>query len=306
MKQIFLIIDGHALIYRAYHAFPKTLVSESGQLTNAVYGFSRILLKAIQDFEPKYLVVAFDHKEKTFRHEKFVDYKAHRPEMPEELIAQTEIIFQIVEAMNIPIFRQAGFEADDLIGTLTKVNEEKGIENLVVSGDKDLFQLVSETTHVFIPGRGKFSVDKEYEPEDVFKKMGVRVDQIVDLKALMGDASDNIPGVKGIGPKTAANLLKEFETLEKLYEQVEAGNIGGSLTKTVLTKLAESKEMAFLSQDLATIKRDIPVAYDLETCEVRTYDKQKVVEIFTQLGFKSLIKILPNDQFEESIQEALF
>lgn len=306
MKEIFLIIDGHALIYRAYHAFPKTLVSEIGQLTNAVYGFSRILLKALQDFEPKYLVVAFDHKEKTFRHEKFVDYKAHRPEMPAELISQTEIIFQIVEAMNIPIFRQAGFEADDLIGTITKVNEAKGIENLVVSGDKDLFQLVSETTHVFIPGRGKFSVDQEYQPADVVKKMGVRVDQIIDLKALMGDASDNIPGVKGIGPKTAVNLLLEFGTLEKLYEQVETGEVSDSLTKTVLSKLIENREMAFLSQDLATIKRDLAVAYDLETCEVRTYDKQKVVEIFTRLGFKSLIKILPNDQFEESIQEALF
>lgn len=170
MNEIFLIVDGHALIYRSFHAFPKTLVSESGQLTNAIYGFTRILLKSIQDFEPKYLVIAFDHKEKTFRHQRYEQYKAHRPEMPQELISQLDFIFKVVEAMNIPTFRQAGFEADDLIGSLTLRNEKQGLSNLVVSGDKDLFQLVSDLTHVFIPGRGKFSTDKEYGPTDVEKK----------------------------------------------------------------------------------------------------------------------------------------
>lgn len=304
MNETFLIVDGHALIYRAFHAFPKTLVSADGQLTNAVYGFSRILLKSIQDFEPKYLAVAFDHKEKTFRHEKFVEYKAHRPEMPPELISQSEIIFGIVEAMNIPIFRQAGFEADDLIGTLTLANEAKGIDNLVVSGDKDLFQLVTDKTHVFIPGKGKFSTDKEYTPSEVEKKMGVTVDQIVDLKALMGDASDNIPGIKGIGPKTAVGLLQKYKTLENLYKSLESGE--SDLSSQIKAKLVLGKESAFLSQELATIKRDISIDYDLVNCEVRSYDKQKIVQIFTEYGFKSLLKVLPNDQFEESLQESLF
>ncbi len=304
MNDTFLIVDGHALIYRAFHAFPKTLVTADGQLTNAVYGFSRILLKSIQDFEPKYLAVAFDHKAKTFRHDRYIEYKAHRPEMPPELISQSEIIFGIVEAMNIPIFRQAGFEADDLIGTLTLSNEAKGISNLVVSGDKDLFQLVTDQTHVFIPGRGKFSLDKEYTPSEVEKKMSVTVDQIVDLKALMGDASDNIPGIKGIGPKTAVGLLKEYQTLENLYQKLESGE--GSFPATLRGKLEAGKESAFLSQELATIKRDIPIDYDLVNCEVRSYDKQKIVQIFTDYGFKSLLKVLPNDQFEDSLQESLF
>lgn len=316
MNETFLIVDGHALIYRAFHAFPKTLVSQQGHLTNAVYGFSRILLKSIQDFAPKHLVVTFDHKEKTFRHQRFAEYKAQRPEMPPELISQTEVIFQMVETMNIPIFRQAGFEADDLIGTLTLLNEAQGLNNLIVSGDKDLFQLVTEKTHVFIPGRGKFSTDKEYTPTDVEKKMGVSVNQIVDLKALMGDASDNIPGVKGIGPKTAVNLLKQYGTLEALYERLDqisstqpnAAKAAPDklLSPLTISKLEANREPAFLSQELATIKRDIPLKYDLTNCEVRSYDKEKVVEIFTQLGFKSLLKFLPNDQFEESLQESLF
>ncbi|MDH5533494.1 MAG: hypothetical protein OEX81_03650 [Candidatus Pacebacteria bacterium] len=306
MADTFLIIDGHALIYRAFHAFPKTLMTSSGQLTNAVYGFTRILLKSIQDFDPEYLVVAFDHKEKTFRHDKFEDYKAHRPPMPEELISQIDIIFNVVKSMNIPTFQVAGFEADDLIGTVTLLNEPKGIDNLVVTGDKDMFQLVTDQTHVFIPGRGKFSVDKEYTPDAVLKKMKVRVDQIVDLKALMGDSSDNIPGVKGVGPKTAINLLHEFDTLEKLYHAVDEGLDHPLFKKALLIKLKRDKEMAFLSKELATIKRDIPVSYELKSCRVKGYDKREVVKIFEELNFNSLLKFLPEDAFESSVQEALF
>jgi DNA polymerase-1 len=306
MADTFLIIDGHALIYRAFHAFPKTLMTNTGQLTNAVYGFTRILLKSIQDFDPEYLVVAFDHKEKTFRHEKFKDYKAHRPPMPDELISQIDIIFNVVKSLNIPTFQIAGFEADDLIGTLTLLNEPKGIENLVVTGDKDMFQLVTDLTHVFIPGRGRFSVDKEYTPDAVLKKMKVRVDQIVDLKALMGDASDNIPGVKGVGPKTATNLLNEFDTLEKVYQALEAGTDHPLFKKALITKLTRDKELAFLSQDLATIKRDITVSYDLDSCRVKSYDKQQVVKTFEELNFNTLLKFLPPDTFESNVQDALF
>jgi DNA polymerase-1 len=295
MSDTFLIIDGHALIYRAYHAFPKTLTSSSGQLTNAVYGFARILLKSIQDFDPTYLVVAFDHKEKTFRHEKFVDYKAHRPPMPDDLISQIDLVFQVVKSMNIPTFQVAGFEADDLIGTITLLNEPKGIDNLVVTGDK-----------VFIPGRGRFSKDKEYTPDAVLKKMDVRVDQIVDLKGLMGDSSDNIPGVKGVGPKTAVKLLQEFDNLDSLYKALEEVPDHPLFKKSLYKKLVENKELAFLSQDLATIKRDIPVSYELESCRVKTYDKQVVVKLFEELNFNSLLKFLPEDEFESSVQDSLF
>jgi DNA polymerase I len=306
MSDTFLIIDGHALIYRAYHAFPKTLTSGSGQLTNAVYGFARILLKSIHDFDPEYLVVAFDHKEKTFRHEKFEDYKAHRPPMPDDLISQIDMVFKVVKSMNIPTFQVAGFEADDLIGTLTLLNEPKGIENLVVTGDKDMFQLVTDQTHVFIPGRGRFSKDKEYTPDAVLKKMFVRVDQIVDLKGLMGDSSDNIPGVKGVGPKTAVKLLNEFDNLENIYKAVEETPEHPLFKKALFKKLVEKKELAFLSQDLATIKRDIPVSYELESCRVKSYDKQTVVKLFEELNFNSLLKFLPEDEFESSVQDSLF
>lgn len=306
MSDTFLIIDGHALIYRAFHAFPKTLTSSTGQLTNAIYGFTRILLKSIQNFDPEYLIVAFDHKEKTFRHEKFKDYKAHRPPMPDELISQIDNVFKVVEAMNIPTFQIAGFEADDLIGTVTFLNEKQGIENLVVTGDKDMFQLVTDQTHVFIPGRGRFSKDKEYTPEEVLRKMGVRVDQIIDLKALMGDSSDNIPGVRGIGPKTAVNLLKEFEHLDDVYQALESGSENPVFKKSIRTKLENSKELAFLSRELATIKRDVEISYELNSCRVKSYDKQAVVKIFEDLNFSSLLKLLPEDQFESSVQDALF
>lgn len=306
MAENFLIIDGHALIYRAYHAFPKTLTSPTGQLTNAIYGFTRILLKSIQDFDPDYLAVAFDHKEKTFRHEKFVDYKAHRPPMPDELISQIKQVFNVVETMNIPTFCMAGYEADDLIGTVTLLNEAKDLNNLIVTGDKDMFQLVTKQTHVFIPGRGKFSKDKEYTPDEVFRKMGVRVDQIVDLKALMGDASDNIPGVKGVGPKTAVKLLKEFDTLERLYQAIENEADNPLFKKALLNKLVEHKELAFLSKELATIKRDVTVSHTLETCRIKAYDKQEVVKLFESLNFNSLLQFLPQDAFESSVQDSLF
>ena len=208
--------------------------------------------------------------------------------------------------MNIPTFQIAGFEADDLIGTITLLNEPKGIENLVVTGDKDMFQLVTDQTHVFIPGRGRFSVDKEYTPDAVLKKMKVSVDQIVDMKALMGDASDNIPGVKGVGPKTAVNLLNEFNTLEKLYEVVESGVEHPLFKKALLTKLNRDKELAFLSQELATIKRDISLSYDLDSCRVKKYDKQAITKKFEELNFNTLLKFLPPDEFESSVQDALF
>jgi DNA polymerase I len=309
-KKIFLIIDGHALIYRAFHAFPKTLISKEGILTNAVYGFSRILLRSIKNFEPEYLAVAFDHKEKTFRHDKFEDYKAHRPKMPEELRPQIQIIKDIVTAMGIPTFELKGFEADDLIGTLSVSPKTKDVKNLIVTGDKDMFQLVSEGTRVFFPKRGKFGKDKEYAPSDVLEKMGVDVDHIIDLKAIMGDSSDNIPGVRGIGPKGAVKLLTEFKDLDGVYKAVdqETQQRGTHLVLkgATFTKLVENKDLAFLSKDLATIHKEVPLEFDLEACRVKHYDKQAVVEIFTDLDFKTLVRFLPEDEFEGNVQEALF
>ncbi len=316
----FLILDGHAIIYRAYHAFPD-LTDSTGQLINAVYGFSRILLKSINDFQPKYIAVAFDHKDgKSKRLESFEDYKAQRKPMPDDLISQIPIIKEIVKTFNIPQFELTGFEADDILGTIAKImaqdnkkkQESEKILTTIVTGDKDILQLVDDdNTHVFIPGRGKFSHDVEYDEAAVLEKMKVRANQIVDLKALMGDPSDNIPGVKGVGAKTAAKLIQEFDTLEKVYQKVDELENNStathpSLKGAILTKLIADKEMAFLSQDLATILLDAPVDFSLEKCVVKDYSKDKVADIFDKYNFVSLKRMLPKDDFEISIQNALF
>lgn len=309
----FIIFDGHALMYRAYHAFPE-LTAPDGTLVNAVYGFSRILLNVIRDFEPEYIAVAFDHKAKTKRAAKHETYKANRPAMPDDLIPQVEIIQSVVTALNIPTFIQEGEEADDLIGSIAALMSERGFSKktltTIVSGDKDLLQLVTDDVSVWIPGN-KWSKDTEYFETEVIKKMGVKPSQIVDLKALMGDNSDNIPGVPGIGKVTAQKLLSYFGTLDALYEAVDriqqSGETSHELLKgSTLKKLIEGRELAYSSQELARIDTKVPVEFDLKKCVVRDYDKQDVIDLFESLEFSSLIRSLPSDRFEESLQEALF
>jgi DNA polymerase-1 len=320
----FIILDGHAIIYRAYHAF-KELTDPTGKPINAVYGFARILLKAINDFDPKYIAVTFDHKNgKAKRVAEYKDYKGQRPPMPDDLIVQVQIIKDLVSAFNIPQFEQDGFEADDLLGTISSImntsNEGKEVEEkiltTIITGDKDMLQLVKDNnTHIFIPGTGRFTHDREYDEAGVVDKLGVRADQVPDLKALMGDPSDNIPGVKGVGVKTATKLIQEFDTLEKVYEAVEkihaAQEAGQKSTHAVikgatLKKLVTDKEMAFLSQSLATIDHDAPVEFTLEDCVTKDYDKHKVSELFEEYHFTSLQRMLPKDDFEEAVQGALF
>ncbi len=312
----FIIFDGHALIYRAYHAFPE-LTSPDGQLVNALYGFSRIMLTVIRDFEPAYIAVAFDHKGKTKRAEAFEQYKAHRPEMPDDLKLQIPLIKELVTTLNIPTFEQEGIEADDLIGSIATYisgqNKEKtaddGVLTTVVSGDKDLLQLVTDDVSVWIPGN-KWSKDTEYFQAEVVKKMGVTPQQVPDLKALMGDSSDNIPGVAGIGKVTAQKLIEAFGTVENLYETVEQVSTGGIthplLKGSVLTKLLADKKMAYLSKELATIDVHVPINFTLKKCVVTDYDKDAVAALFERYDFKSLVQLLPSDAFEESVQAALF
>ncbi|MBD3250667.1 MAG: hypothetical protein GF381_03825 [Candidatus Pacebacteria bacterium] len=318
-RPIFLLVDGHALIYRAFYALPP-LTDPQGRVVNAVYGFSRVLLSALDDFEPEYTAVAFDLPGPTLRHEEFEDYKAHRPEMPDDLKPQIPLVKQVVEALNIPQFSLEGYEADDLIGTVSyqldhcpqELGAPEDLLTVIVTGDKDMFQLVDDNTHVWIPGRGKRG-DTEYDYATVQKKMGVRPDQIVDLKALMGDASDNIPGIKGIGIKTAVKLLQNFDNLDKLYQSVERVQAGQAdaqekniLKGALLKKLARGRDKAFLSQKLAQIDQQVSVEIDLDHCRVDSYDKTKAVELFQALEFRSLISMLPNDQFEADVQSALF
>lgn len=304
----FLLVDAHALIYRAYYAIPN-LTDPNGHLVNAVYGFSKMMLGAINYFEPEYAAVCFDHKSETFRKQKYKEYKAQRAKMPDDLIPQIQIVKDVVQALNIPQFEIPGFEADDLIGTVNcKVEDShQDLLTVIMTGDQDAFQLVDDNTHVFMPARAKQQGDMEYDADLVAKRLGLLPSQVVDYKALRGDTSDNIPGVRGIGPKTALQLLQRFDNLENLYQFLDAHPEGDAQLKgAVLSKLLTNRAEAFLSQDLARIDCGAPIDFELEKCRVTTYDKKIVSQIFNDLGFKSLHKMLPQDDFDQAIQEALF
>ncbi len=301
---VLMLVDAHAIIYRAYFAFPP-LNTADGTLVNAAFGFTRILLTAIRDVAPAFISVVFDHPKPTFRHEQFVDYKAHREKMPDDLRPQIQLVKDVVDALNIPRFEMAGYEADDLIGTLATQASAESIKTVIVTGDRDLFQLVNEYIHVWLPGKGNKS-DEEYDRERVQSKMEVFPEQVVDLKALMGDASENIPGVTGIGQKTATKLITEFGSLEALYDTIESGKEHPLLKGAVLTKLQTGKEQALLSQQLATIAVDAPITLDLEACQLTGYNKEQAVDLFQRYEFRTLVGLLPNDEFESGVQEALF
>lgn len=307
-RKKFLLVDAHALIYRAYYAIPN-LTDANGQLVNAVYGFSKMVLGAISYFEPEYAAVCFDHPKPTFRHKKFDGYKAQRAKMPDDLIPQIQLVKDVVNALNIPKFEMEGFEADDLIGTVNHLveNLDQQLLTVIVTGDQDSFQLVDNDTHIWMPARGKQRGDIEYDAALVEKKLGIKPLQVIDLKALMGDTSDNIPGVKGVGPKTAAALIQKFGSVEEVYHFLDQNPQGDELIKgALLQKLLLGKDSAFLSKDLATIECQAPVDFELEKCRVTGYDKNQVIEIFQRYGFKSLLNFLPKDAFETSVQEALF
>ncbi|MBT3249611.1 MAG: hypothetical protein HN846_00655 [Candidatus Pacebacteria bacterium] len=298
-----MLVDAHAIIYRAYYSFPPTLTTPEGMLVNAAFGFARILLVALRDMSPTHLAVSFDHPKPTFRHQEFKEYKAHREKMPDDLIPQIGLTKEIVEKLNIPKFEMAGYEADDLIGTLSN---QSPIKTVIVTGDQDMFQLVNDKIHVWLPPRGKHPAD-EYDQEKVSQKIKVRPDQVIDMKALMGDSSDNIPGIRGIGPKSAVNLLDRFETLDGVYEAVAEYEQHSDILKgALLKKLQEGKESAYLSQKLAAIDQNVPISLDLDSCKVTGYDKEEAVKLFQDLEFRSLIHLLPSDEFETSIQDSLF
>ncbi len=281
----FVLIDSNSLIHRAYHAYPADLATSKGEQTNAVYGFTAILLKVIDDFEPDYLICVFDTDKPTHRHKKFKEYKIQRKPMDEELVNQLPRIRQVVKAFNIPLLEADGFEADDVIGTLEGDKKLKEYEKIIVSGDHDMFQLADHDTKIFISGRS-FRDSNLYGPKEVEKKLGIKPEQVVDYKALYGDPSDNIPGVAGVGKKGALNLIKEYKNLDNLYKSI--GKVGGRYRK----KLEKGKEDAELSKELATISRDAPIDYDVKGAKWGDFDAQKVRSLFQELEFRSLLKRL--------------
>jgi DNA polymerase-1 len=282
MKKL-LLIDGNAIFHRAFHALPL-LTNAKGEYTNAIFGFTRMLFEIIKKEKPDYLTVAFDHKDKTFRHHEFVEYKANRSEPPAELYPQLPGLLHLLAVFDIPIFQQSGFEADDIIGTLaTQAEKHPDLKTLILTGDKDSFQLVTDQVNVIVPVKG-ISESVTYDPAGVAARMGLRPDQIVDYKALRGDASDNIPGVKGIGEKQAVEMLQKYETLDNLYQHLD------ELKPGQRTKLQTCKDIAYLSQKMATIIRDMPIKLDLEACKLHTWPVDKAREALMEMGFTTLTK----------------
>jgi DNA polymerase-1 len=280
MKKL-LLIDGNAILHRGYHAYPP-LTNPKGVMINAVFGFFSMLLTVFADQKPDYLVVCFDRGRPTFRMNMFAGYHAHRPRMADDFFPQVAIVHEILEKMNVRIFELDGYEADDLIGTIAKKAVDTFNEEVViVTGDRDLLQLVNEQVKVLMPLVG-FTKTVLFDEQKVEEKYGVHPRQFVDYKALIGDASDGYPGVTGIGPKTAAKLLQEYGTFEKLYHDV------GLLPEKIGLKLATDAEQAALAKQLATIVTDSPIQFDLTQSASSDFDIKALRKEFSKQGFNSL------------------
>lgn len=295
MNKRLIIIDGNSIINRAFYALPDMSNSE-GLKTNAIYGFTRMLFKIIDDYKPTHISVAFDKKAPTFRHQEFADYKAGRKKMPDELRQQLEPLKELLDAFNIHRMEMAGYEADDLIGTVSKIGEDNDYTVYIVTGDKDAIQLASNKTTTLITKKGVGEVE-EYNYDSVIERYEMTPTQFIDLKGLMGDKSDNIPGVPGIGEKTGIKLIKEFSSIENLIENTD--QLKGSVKK----KIEENKEQAIFSKKLATIIRDVPIEINLDELSYGDYDRSKVIEEFKRFGFNTLIKQVMDMDGDESTEE---
>ena len=292
-KPLLVLFDGNAIVHRAYHAFQATkyrqatplTVSKTGEVVSAVYGFALMLLKVLSDLKPTHYAIAFDKKGPTFRHQLFDQYKAHRPETPEELVNQIGRVKQLVEAFRIPVFEIDNYEADDILGALSQQSSQQGVDAIIVTGDADIMQLVSPRVKVLYPRPGKtFSDTMLYDEAEVSHKYGVGPEHIADFKGLVGDASDNIPGVRGIGDKTAVKLIQQFGTVEEIYAHLD------EVTPPRLQELLRQNEaVTRQSKELATIVTRIPVTLNLDDCRVSQYDRNQVTGLFRELEFFSLL-----------------
>ncbi len=292
MKKKLILIDGNSIAYRAFFALPL-LNNDKGVHTNAVYGFTMMLMKILEDEKPTHMLVAFDAGKTTFRHKTFSEYKGGRQKTPPELSEQFPYIRELLQSYGIRHYELENYEADDIIGTLSLQGEKDGYEVIVISGDKDLTQLSSEKTTVYITRKGITDIES-YTPEHIQEKYGLTPDRIIDMKGLMGDSSDNIPGVPGVGEKTAIKLLKEFETLEKLLQSID--QVSG---KKLKEKLEEFKDQALMSKELATITREAPLTVGLGELEFPGMNEEKLRPFFKELGFNSLLDKLGDAPLEE-------
>ena len=298
LKKI-LIIDSNALIHRAYHALPP-FTTKKGVLVNAVYGYITTLNNAMEQIKPDYVIATFDLPKKTFRHKMYLDYKANRKKAPDDLYAQIPLVRQFLKSCDIPIYQAEGFEADDVIGTISNLlNSDKEVEKYIVTGDRDTLQLINDNTKIFTLGRG-INDSVIFDEEKVIEKYKINPNQVVDYKALRGDPSDNIPGVAGVGDKTATDLILEFGTLENLYE-----NLDKVKSKAIKKKLEIDEDKAFLSQKLAEIKQDVEIDFDLEKSFQKDFKNDKFRQFLIDFEFKSLLKRFFNDNHQQSSQSFL-
>ena len=297
-KPLLVLFDAHALIHRAFHAIPP-LTLKTGESVGAVFGFANMLLKTLNDLNPTHVAVAFDSAGPTFRHEQYKEYKAHRPKTPDELISQFTTVRGLVQSFNIPAFELHGYEADDLLGTLSVQASDKGTDTIIVTGDTDTLQLVSPHVRVMMPKpRRSFNDTIIYDEAKVEERYSLTPLQIADLKGLKGDPSDNIKGVPGVGEKTATSLLQQFGSVKGIYEKIDE-----VAPQRIQQKLVEHKDAAILSKWLTTIATNVPIELDLDACLIHIYNRQDVVELFRKLEFNSLLSKLPRVNAEQSAAE---
>jgi len=298
-----LILDGNSVLHRAYYALPDWR-NRSGEATAGVYGFLSMMLKAIEDLKPTHLAVVFDHPDPTFRHTMYVGYQTNREkerQVSEDIWGQIEKLKKVFQSLSLPVYQLSGFEADDLIGTLAR--QAKG-DVIIITGDRDLMQLVNDRVKLYMPVKG-LSDTQIIDRDKVHEKLGVWPEQVIDYKALVGDSSDNYPGVVGIGPKTAVQLIEEFGSFEKIYEFINTSPLPSpNLGEGTIRKLVDGYEGGELSKRLAAIRIDAPVTYDNAQCT--TPSPQKITEVLQELGYKSLIKRMGGKADESSARPRLF
>ncbi|WP_350344385.1 DNA polymerase I [Proteinivorax tanatarense] len=294
MKKL-IVIDGNSLIYRAFFALPL-LQTEGGRYTNGVYGFTTMLLKMLEDEKPDYMLVAFDKGKKNFRHDTYKEYKGHRPSTPDELREQFKTVKEMLELMNIKFYEAENYEADDIIGTVCEQAKGQKLKTTVVTGDKDILQLVDESVEVMLTRKGITNTER-YDVEKFKEVYGINPAQFIDIKGLMGDSSDNIPGVPGVGEKTALKFIKKYKDIEGVYENVE--ECGGPKMRE---KLKANKDIAFISKDLATIFKEVPIDFKFEDLNIGIFDV-KLKDMFMDLEFNSLLPKLNIETPQQQLKE---
>jgi len=287
MPEKFLILDSNSILYRAYFALPK-LTTKKGEVVNGVYGFLLVLFKLIKEIKPQYVAACFDFPAPTFRHKEFKEYKAQRPKMPDDLFSQIPKLKKVLNAFSISIFEKEGFEADDLIGTLIDLSP-KDIEKIIVTGDFDTFQLIEKNVKVYLLQRGvkKAQIFNEEKAKEKFG--GLKPDQIPDFKALVGDPSDNILGIEGVGPKTARMLLLKYKNIEGILRNIKQDS---EIKENLKEKILKNREKLFLNLKLAKIERKVELKFEFEKLRFGNYNEEKVKEILEEFEFKSLAKRL--------------